>query len=553
VPSPTQFVARAAGNAALALRDALVWPIVRWTPRDWLVLRLDHGLSDAPPRGPSWLEPAFPRPRCTAHVLAALAAAARDSRLRGVVARLGPDGIGWGQAVELADAFTALRAAGKRLVVYAEHTGNAGAWLGGLAERFWMAPEGRLDLLGVRSDGLYFRRLLERLGVRADVLAAGDYKSAGEPFTRDSMSEPAREALGAVVDTLWQQLVEGLAAGRAGDAERAARWVDGGPYMAAQALEAGIVDGLAYPDELPRKLAELTGTEVPADQEPQLRLVAEPGYRALSAPRFAFQPLRGAGDRVAVVPLVGVIRRPDAGAHGIVALLRELAGDPAVPAVVIRIDSPGGDVLASDLIARAVARLALRKPVVASLGDVAASGGYCVASEAHEIVAEPTSLTGSIGVVLAGLDFEGLLARLGIGLDGLERGRHARIYDATRRRPAEERALLREQVEGIYARFVERVALRRRLSPAAAAAVARGRVWTGRAAHGHGLVDALGGLDHALARARELAGIAARPPRMQLRAPRRRIPLWQRRDPLDGDPTASAGAWLWCPIRVPLR
>jgi protease-4 len=550
--SPGQLLGRVAGNAAIALRDSLTWPL-RWLPRDWLVLRLDHGLSDAPPAGLRWLDPAIPRPRCSAHVLAALAAAARDPRLSGVVVRIGGEGIGWGQAVELAGAFRALRSAGRLLVVYAEHTGNAGAWLGGLADRFWMTPEGRLDLVGVRGDGIFLRRVLERLGIRADVLAAGDYKSLGETFTRESMSEPAREALKAVVDTLWQQLVDGLAAGRAGTAERAARWIDAGPYLASQALEAGIVDALVYADELPRKLAELSGREARADQEPRLRLVTESGYRALAARRFAFRPLAGPGDRVAVVPLVGAIRRSTSSARGVVGVLRELAADDSVPAVVLRIDSPGGDVLASDLIARAVSRLAERKPVVASMGDVAASGGYYVAAEAHEIVAEPTTLTGSIGVVLAGLDLEELLGRVGVTRDGLERGRHARIYDVTRRRPAGERAHLREQVERIYARFVDRVAARRRLSAEAAALAARGRVWTGRAALEHGLVDVLGGLDLALERACALAGISAVPPRMQLRAPAVGLrSRWRRADPLDGGPAAPGGALLWCPVRIPL-
>jgi protease-4 len=552
--NPGRILARLIGNAAIALRDALRWPAARFAPRDWLVLRLDHGLGESPPTGLRWLDPALPRPRCMAHVVEALELAQADPRLRGVVVRVGADGVGWGQAVELARAFAGLRAAGKQLAVYAEHTGNAGAWLGGLADRFWMAPEGQLDLVGVRADSLFFRRVLERLGVRAQVLAAGEYKSAGEPFTRDSLSEPAREALAAVVDACWLQLVEGLAAGRAGTAERAASWVDGGPYLAAQAKEAGVIDGLLYPDELPRKLAELSGQEVAQGEEPHLKLVGESTYRALRAPHFAFQPLTGPGDRVVVVPLVGVIRRADSGARGIVSVLAELARDPAVPAVVLRVDSPGGDVLASDLIARAVARVAAKKPVVASLGDVAASGGYYVATEAHEIVAEPTSLTGSIGVVMAGLDFEQLLARFEIGVDGVERGRHARIYDATRRRGPEERALLRAQVERIYASFLERVAARRRLPPEAAAQAARGRVWTGRAALERGLVDSLGGLDLALARARVLAGLPAAPARMQLRAPHARRWLSLRhRSPLDGDPGADSRAWSWCPIRIPLR
>jgi len=552
--SPGRILARLASNAAIALRDVLRWPASRFAPRDWLVLRLDYGLAEAPPLGLSRLDPTLPRPRCMAHVIEALEFARGDDRLKGVVVRIGRGGIGWGQAVELARAFGALRAAGKRLAIYAEHTGNAGAWLGGLADAFWMAPEGQLDLIGVRSDGLFLRRALERIGVRAQVLAAGEYKSAGEVFTRDSLSEPAREAVSAVVDAYFEQLVDGLAAGRAQSAERAAGWIDAGPYLAAQAQEAGIVDALLYPDELPNRLAELAGEPPPEDEERQPKLVAESTYRALRAPRFEFEPLAAPGRRIAVVPLVGVIRRADGGSRGIAAVLGELARDPAIPAVVLRIDSPGGDVLASDLIARAVSRLAAKKPVVASLGDVAASGGYYVATEAHEIIAEPTSLTGSIGVVMAGLDVEQLLSQIEVGVDGVERGRHARIYDATRRRGSEERALLRAQVERIYASFLERVAARRGLSPQAAAEAARGRVWTGRAALERGLVDSLGGLDLALERARVLAGLPAEPVQMRLRSPHPR--LWLRirpANPLDGGPSADSRAWFWCPIRIPLR
>ncbi len=546
------MVGRALGNLGIALRDAAAWPLVRALPRGWLVLRLDHGLSDAPP-GASWLlEGALPRPRCSADVLRALARAAADPRLRGVLVRVGSDGIGWGQAAELGAALERLRAAGKKLVVYAEQTGNAGAWLGGLADRFWLTPEGRLDLVGVRSDGVYLRRGLEQLGVRADVLAAGDYKSMGEMFTRDSMSDAAREALGAVVDTLYEQLVDGLARGRAGDRERATRWIDQGPYLARQAREIGLVDDLVYVDELPRRLAELEGRELEPDAEPDVHLVGEAGYLQLTAARFHFRSLGVGADEIAIVPLTGTIRPGSGSSRGLSGLLRRLGEDPGVGAVVLRVDSPGGDVLASDLIARAVSRLDERKPVVASMGDVAASGGYYVAMMAREILAEPTTITGSIGVVLAGIDVEGLLDRLGVATDGLHRGRRARIYDVTRARDDDERGALRVQVEQIYAGFVERVAAARELSAADAEKAARGRIWSGSAALEQGLVDRLGGLDDAIERARELAGLPD-VARVQMHVPAQTPwARWRQSDPLDAAAAARAGAWLWCPIRIPL-
>jgi protease-4 len=543
---------RVAGNIGLALRDAVAWPVARALPRDWLVLRLDHGLSDAPTTAPWLLESTLPRPRCTSDVLRALELAGRDAQLKGVLVRLGADGLGWGQAVELAHAFGRVRAAGKHLVVYSEHAGNAAVWLGGLAERFWLTPEGRLDLVGIRADGLFLKRVLERFGVRPDVLAAGDYKSAGEMFTRDSMSEPAREALAEIVDELYAQLVRGLAEGRAGDEARAREWIDGGPYLASQAREAGIVDDLVYVDELPRKLAELEGRALEDDEEPVVRFVTETLFLQLAGPRFQFRPLQGRGEEVAVVPVTGMIR-PGAGAsRGVVGLLRRLADDERVGAVVLRVNSSGGDVLASDLIAHAVEKLDAAKPVVASMGDIAASGGYYIAMMAREILAEPTTITGSIGVVLAGVDFEALLDRLGVDPDGLHRGRRARIYDVTRPRDEEERAVLREQVERIYAQFVEKVARARGLDETSAEAAARGRIWSGAAARERGLVDRLGGLDEAIARARALAELSPRG-RIRLHAPAQTPwARWRQSDPLDGSASTRAGAQFWCPVRIPL-
>ncbi|MEX2209022.1 MAG: signal peptide peptidase SppA [Myxococcota bacterium] len=539
---------RLARNLGAGLRDAATLPFALRVPRDWIALSLEHGIAEAPSPLPAFLL----RERARLTLLAfdeGLARAARDPRVRGVVVRLGHGKLGFARAASLARAFARLRASGKRVVVWAASTGNAGAWLGGLADRFWLAPEGRLELLGVRAESVFLRRALDRLRVRPDVHATGPYKSAGEMLERDSLSPPAREALEAVVEDLYQTLVAGLAAGRAGSAERARAWIDAGPYLAAEAVAAGIADGLAYGDELPRKLAELEGEPEPREA----RLISLASYLRVARSRFVWQPLRAGAARIAVVPLLGAIRADAGEPTGLVGLLRALREAPSVRAVVLRIDSPGGEPLASDLLWRAVRRVAEAKPVVASLGDTAASGGYYVAMGAHEIVADPCSLTGSIGVVLAGLEIDGLLDWIGVSLDGAQRGAHAGIHDLTRPRTPDERAHLHRQVEAIYKSFVAKTATCRARSEAEIEAVAQGRVWTGRDAQERGLVDSLGGLEQALARARSLAGLAdgegeARYYGLTRRPWDRLLARPSREARID-----AAKPELSCPIRIPLR
>jgi protease-4 len=539
------------------LRDTALLPLERHLPREWLAVRLDRGLTDIPARILGF-EEALQMPRALPTVLRALDRAARDPALRGVLLRVGTSRIGWGKAVALARAVRKVREAGKPVVVYADRTGNAGAWLGAQADRFWMAPEGRIDLVGVRAESLFLGRALERLKLRADVLQVGRYKSVAEVLTRDSMSPEAREALEAVVEHLYETLVEGLAKGRAGSVECARQWIDEGPYLAGQAREVGLVDELVYGDEIATRLASLEsrdggetvgGEDSPGERE--ARLVAESGYVRISRRRFQWRSVWARPDRIVVVPIVGLLR-PGAGSpRGVVGVLRRLARDEGVAAVVVRVDSPGGDPLASDLVWRAVRKLAERKPVVASLGDVAASGGYYAAMGASAILAEPTTLTGSIGVVWALLEVGGLLEELGVRVEAVERGAHAGIYDPTRSRTEGERARLRSQVDQLYRDFVSKVATSRKLDPKSVEAVAEGRVWTGAQASEHGLVDDLGGFDDAVLRARELAGLPAdgeEPEFVRGYA----LPF---RQMLRAEPVAAEGGGpeLLCPIRIPLR
>ncbi len=554
--SPGALAGSTLRNLGLAVRDSVLAPIAASTPREWVGVRLDQGVTEARPAGLRLGRRAAPR--ALADQLEVLRLAAADPAVRGVLLRVGPSDLGFTHASALARGLAALGEAGKIRVVYAEATGNAGAWLGALADHFFMAPEGRLELLGVSVQSLHVRRALERFGVRAEVFSAGRYKSAGEMFTRDSMSESAHEALDALVDDLYRALLEGLAAGKAGTLERAREWVDGGPYRAGAAREAGIVDDLLYPDEVAARLAELSAPAARraarAEAEPdEARPISDTRYLRLARPRFDFDPLFGIRPRVAVLSLLGTIRAGSGSPAGIVGALRRLERLDAVRAVVLRVDSPGGDPLASDLIWRAVCQLDAKKPVVASMGARAASGGYYVAMGAREIVAESTTLTGSIGVILASIELVGAAELAGVGAEAVERGRHAGIYDPTRTRSGEERDHLRRQVDQIYEAFVRKAAAGRGVSEAELRKLAEGRVWSGRAACENGLVDRLGGLDEAVERAAELAGLAPGEVR-RLAVPTQVRPLDRLRRAVpfglgEGLPT---GAQLWCPIRVSL-
>ena len=284
------------------------------------------------------------------------------------------------------------------------------------------------------------------------------------------------------------------------------------------------------------------------------RLVPDLAYLRLSRPRFALEPMVDGPAQIAVIPVLGLLRSPQRSARPLVSLLRRAADLDSVRAVVLRINSPGGDPLTSDLVWRAVGKLREKKPVVASLGDTAASGGYYVAMAANEIVAEPTTLTGSIGVVLAGLSFDEVIAGLGVSFDGVSRGRHAAIHDPFRQRSDEERELLRRQVEQIYRGFVAKAAQGRNREPEELEKVAEGRVWTGAQAHERGLVDALGGPELALARVRELAGLDAGEGEPVLLGPPSQFWRFLRgAEPAVAATELLGGPQLLCPIEIPLR
>jgi protease-4 len=445
-------------------------------------------------------------------LLETLERAARDPQIDGVLLRFAGASLGFAKALSLRRAVEGLRAAGKPVVAWAERLDAQDYLVASAATRVWLAPLGELFLVGLRLDGFYLRGLLDQLRVKPEVVRIGSHKTAGEHLTRESMSAEEREQLESLIEDLYEELVAAVAAGRRLEPSAVRGRIDCGPFRASAAVEAGLADGCLYPDEIAAALDALTPIP-PADRPGprRARLLEATLYHALCGGDPGWRPLVAGLPRIAYVVARGAIHR-GSGPRGIASdtlrrLLEALGRDDEVRGIVLRIDSPGGDGVASDLLWRAVRRLAREKPVIASMGDVAASGGYYLASAADAVLAEAGTLTGSIGVVGGKPNLEGLYRRLGIGREGVERGARAGLLSEARGFTPDERAAVRDDMASVYATFVARVAEGRGLSAAAVERVAQGRVWSGARARAAGLVDALGGPLEALREARSRAGL----------------------------------------------
>jgi protease-4 len=375
-----------------------------------------------------------------------------------------------------------------------------------------MTPAGMLDTVGVAAQVFYARSLLDRIGVRAEVMQVGAFKGAAEPFTREDMSPEMRESLGALLDDLQAELVTAIASARGMSPERVQEVLDAGPYDAATAREVNLIDDVEFDDEA-RFHAREAGN---ATRHVRVRLTPEQEPMTLGdligAIAGGNQPVEEeVGPHLVLAYLNGEITDDeDAGLGGaragpFVRKMRELAENANVRAVVLRIDSPGGSALASDRMWHAVRRVAARKPIIVSVGDMAASGGYYIASAGTEILVHPGSIVGSIGVVGGKIDASRLLDTIGLRAETLTRGRHAAWGSATRPFDESERAVLQRIMEHTYQRFLHRVSEGRRMDRERVEASAEGRIWSGRDALERGLVDRIGGLDAAIALARERA------------------------------------------------
>jgi protease-4 len=424
------------------------------------------------------------------------------------------------QADELARLVAAARAAKKEVEVHADGLGIQTLHAFGGASRVVLAPEASVLVPGLRVEVSFYRRLLASVGLEADFEAVGDYKSAGEAFTRDAMSDAARENLDALLDDLWSHVTTTLAGHRRLKPEAAVAALDAGLLGAEAAVRARLVDGAAtFADHLGGLEARLGPASVawpPAGREPELgslfdlmKLLGDDGGDE-DADRPAIAVIRAVGTIVDGREEADILSDgPVVASETFLDDLHAATTNPRVKAIVLRVDSPGGSALASEQIWQALERASESRPVLVSLGSMAASGGYYIASAGDQIIAEPSTLTGSIGVFGGKLVYKDLLEKVGVGSETLGRGRMHGLLSGLGRFDDAERAAFRASLEHTYRTFVNRVSRGRNMGYDAVEAVARGRVWTGRQALERGLVDRLGGLDDAIVEARRRAGLTA--------------------------------------------
>ncbi|MFM7205775.1 MAG: signal peptide peptidase SppA [Planctomycetaceae bacterium] len=451
--------------------------------------------------------------------------AAGDARVKGVVVVIESPDVGRGRAEEIRAAIARLRKAGKPVAAHLVSGAAAHYAIASACDTITMPPAATLELTGVRAEMMFFKSMLDRLGVAAEILQVGEFKGAGEPLTRDEMSPALRAQYESFVGDLYEQLVERVAADRGLAVERVRELIDTGVFTPEAAREAKLIDRVGYEDEVIATLAAQVDDESPklARDYAQRKLDQDFSGMAglvklmelLSGQKQA-APL-GRNKRIAIVHLTGEIRESAgaeglltgaaAGAEAVMKAIRDAAQDDQVAAIVLRIDSPGGSALASDLIWREVERT--KKPVVASLADIAASGGYYVAAAADRIVAAPGTLTGSIGVVGGKVAVGDALGRVGVHTDVVSRGRNAGWLSMQEPFTPSERDAFLGTMQEVYRLFTAKVAAGRTLDQAAVEKLAEGRVFTGRQAQQNGLVDRLGTLDDAVDEAKKLAGIDA--------------------------------------------
>lgn len=443
----------------------------------------------------------------------ALDRAAGDDRIGAVLVKLRWPQYGWAKAEEIRSRLERFAESGKPVHAWASVTNEQGYYVATAADSIWLLPGSDVEMNGFVSRAPFLARLLDSIGVDPQVVAIGEYKSAGDLFTRTDMSENDREATGALLERVHAEFVGRVVEARGVDRERLEGALADGVYLARDLEALGLVDGQRHEGELVRSMVAAALEEEPV-------LAEEVAHRQIDVADYAAdlpEPEGRIGGSIALVYATGTITGGESGldpifgetmgARTMTRILREVAADPDVSAAVLRIDSPGGDAFASEEIWAAVEELGERMPVVASMSDVAASGGYYIASAADSIVAEPVTITGSIGVVAILFNLRGMWDRLGIDWDSAQTSPAADFPSSTRPLTDEERETFRRLVESSYRVFVDRVAMGRGMTEPAVDQVARGRVWSGAAAEERNLVDRLGGLETAIGIAKRAGGI----------------------------------------------
>jgi protease-4 len=479
---------------------------------------------------PSLSQPLFVPPTTFHEVIDDLAAAAKDKRVKGFVARLQDIDMTPAQLQELRDTLAAFRKSGKFASVFAEEFGGAGSGIGdyylaAAFEQVWLQPVGSVSVNGISIEVPFLKEVMEKVGVEAQFVHKGIYKSAPESLTETGMSAPHREMMTGLVGDLSGQIIAGIASDRRMTAEVVRGIIDGAPYSDSEALQLKLVDKTGYYDQMLDEAKAKAGKDAKSVRLLDYSFVADEmkpgkGMADMAGKIFHKNEPSGRKPKIALIIGDGEIVSYKGNSHGgfggpgmsadkIVEAFDDAEKDKDVAAVVFRIDSPGGSPAAAESIRRAIMKAQQKGvPVIVSMGGYAASGGYWIATPADKIVAEPASITGSIGVFGGKLVLAQLWKKLGVSWESVQVGDHARMWSANTAFSPQERARFDSLLDGVYEAFIARVMEGRKMTRAQVLAVAEGRIWTGRQAKEKGLVDELGGLDKAV----QLAKAAAKLP-----------------------------------------
>ncbi len=438
--------------------------------------------------------------------LTKIKAAEKDPSIKGMLLIINKPQIGWAKLADFRAALQEFSDAGKPIICYlGSFSGTGSYYLASVADSIFTAPVDALYLIGLRAEVMFYAGTLQKLDVKPEVEKIGKYKTAPESYTDSTLTPEHREALGALLDDIYAEITDRIAAGRGMSTSALQEIIDNGPFTSAQAETLGLIDGRVYPGEVPTRVRYMFdhNTTLLSSQ----KYVTGPKYneRFYTPPEIAIVTVEGSivGGASGSSLIVG----KTAGSATLSAVIRRCANDKRIKAIVVRLDTPGGGAAASDLVWGELSRARQRKPVVVSMSDMCTSGGYYIATASDQIVVESTTMTGSIGVFGGKADITGFYHKLGVTTATIKRGRNADFLSLTSPYSDEERAILKRQISDLYRNFTSLVADSRQLSIDSVDAIAQGRVWSGSSALRLGLADREGTLLDAVSSAAELAGL----------------------------------------------
>lgn len=442
-------------------------------------------------------------------VLFAIRKAKIDDKIRGIILRPGLLQMGWGKAEELRDALLDFKTSGKPVYAYFETASNQEYYLSTVADTILSVPSGVILVNGLLGGAVFMKGTLEKLGIDAEFIAYGKYKNAPDVFTRDRMSDAQREVINSLLDDYFPRLKQAIAQGRNMEESRVEQLIDKGFFSAPEAVKEGLLDTLMFYKDF----QELLKSRI----HKRLRFVSVGRYKKAPYPSSAPK----AKEKFAVIYGVGTIivgSENQFGQDGLItsegmaSSIHEAAKNENIKAIILRIDSPGGSGMASEIIWREVVKAREKKPVVVSVSDLAASGGYYISMAADSIVAHPSSIVGSIGVFMGKFILSGLYQKIGFTKEEIKRGKNADLFSEIKKFNPEQKEMMESYIMDFYRDFVTKVAEGRHMTYEEVDNIAQGRVWTGRQGKERGLVDRLGGLPDAINVAKKMVNIPVEEP-----------------------------------------